>query len=299
MLIDFPLSAHPELLYALARMGHGDTIVIADASFPSDSVAASCVVTTPLRIYNNSNLVLFKALISCGIFVMDRYDGPPVHVMQGLDNEASAAQQELAQCLNSLEFSDGLVVCPRSDFMEEAKRAFAIVSTADCTVGPSMIVRRGVVGATSGFSSLMAHPELLYTLARMGHGDTIVIADSNFPSDSVAARCVVTTPLRISDGSTTDLFREIAKIIPLETGAHASCMRRTDSDESSDLNVPTYAALRGILGEMGLSEQTYVERMAFYVEAKKAFAIIKTADSLPYANIIVKKGVNFKKSVSR
>ena len=42
--IHFPLSTlpdsiTPELLYGLAKMGHGDTLVIADANFPSDSVA--------------------------------------------------------------------------------------------------------------------------------------------------------------------------------------------------------------------------------------------------------------------
>ncbi|CAM9834377.1 unnamed protein product, partial [Phaeothamnion confervicola] len=39
-LIGVPESITPELLYALARMGHGDAVVIADANFPSDSVAA-------------------------------------------------------------------------------------------------------------------------------------------------------------------------------------------------------------------------------------------------------------------
>ena len=38
-LIGIPDSITPELLYGLARMGHGDTLVIADANFPSDSIA--------------------------------------------------------------------------------------------------------------------------------------------------------------------------------------------------------------------------------------------------------------------
>lgn len=31
---------NPELLFALAKMGHGDTIVVADANFPSDATGA-------------------------------------------------------------------------------------------------------------------------------------------------------------------------------------------------------------------------------------------------------------------
>ena len=33
-------------------------------------------------------------------------------------------------------------------------------------------------------------PELLLTLAEMGHGDDLVIADRNFPAESVAASTV-------------------------------------------------------------------------------------------------------------
>ena len=44
-----PLSISPELLYALARMGHGDFLVIADSNFPSDSISANTVIKTPIR----------------------------------------------------------------------------------------------------------------------------------------------------------------------------------------------------------------------------------------------------------
>ena len=40
-------------------------------------------------------------------------------------------------------------------------------------------------------------PDLLHTLARMGHGDEIAIVDLNFPAASIAQGCVVTQPLRI------------------------------------------------------------------------------------------------------
>ncbi len=45
-----PESITPELLYALAKMGHGDRIVIADANFPSDSVAKETVIGVPIRV---------------------------------------------------------------------------------------------------------------------------------------------------------------------------------------------------------------------------------------------------------
>ena len=33
-------------------------------------------------------------------------------------------------------------------------------------------------------------PELMYTLMKMGHGDELVLADGNFPADSIAQRIV-------------------------------------------------------------------------------------------------------------
>ena len=43
-LYNIPSSINPELLYAIARMGHGDFLIIADSNFPSDSIASHCVV---------------------------------------------------------------------------------------------------------------------------------------------------------------------------------------------------------------------------------------------------------------
>ena len=49
-----------------------------------------------------------------------------------------------------------------------------------------------------GISPLIS-PELLETLARMGHGDSIVLADAHFPGESVGKRVVRADGLRIPD----------------------------------------------------------------------------------------------------
>ena len=43
MLRNIPPILSPDLLHCLAAMGHGDTIVIADANFPGASMAANCI----------------------------------------------------------------------------------------------------------------------------------------------------------------------------------------------------------------------------------------------------------------
>ncbi|CAE7522471.1 FUOM [Symbiodinium microadriaticum] len=132
--------------------------------------------------------------------------------------------------------------------------------------------------------------ELLYALARMGHGDSIVIADANFPSDSVAMNCVVKTPIRVS-GLTSSILRDIMELMPLDTYEPSGIfvMDRVQADKDRGLVVPAYDAIIGATG--GETALTYEERSKFYEHAKKSFCIVQTDDLTLYANVIVSKGI--------
>lgn len=148
-------------------------------------------------------------------------------------------------------------------------------------------------------------PELLYALAKMGHGDTIVIADSNFPSDSTAATTIIGKPIRAS-GCTSDILRDILTLIPLDrySSEPVCVMDRVQSDKDRDLVVPAYeklelvveteistGAYKNNLSVPGVGSLTYLERFDFYAKAKKAFCIVQTTDSTAYANVLISKGV--------
>jgi len=143
-------------------------------------------------------------------------------------------------------------------------------------------------------------PELLYALAKMGHGDRIVIADSNFPSDSTAASTMHPIPIRVS-GSTADVLRDILTLIPLDlyAGDPVCVMDRVQSDKDRDLLVPAYEKLQGVVDIEAAStvyngckfELSYVNRFEFYVQAKSAFCVVQTTDSTAYANVMISKGV--------
>lgn len=148
-------------------------------------------------------------------------------------------------------------------------------------------------------------PELLYNLARMGHGDTIVIADANFPSDSIAALTPCKVPMRIT-GSTDSILRDILTLISLDAydPACVTVMDRVDSDKEKQLLVPAYEQLQTVVDfaqqqqhqsdqsdETSRMELTFMERFAFYEKAKRAFCIVQTDDRSLYANVIVSKGV--------
>ena len=86
--------------------------------------------------------------------------------------------------------------------------------------------------------------DLLFVLAKMGHGDKIVIADANFPSDSTATSCVHKEVIRVS-GKTSEVLDDILKLIPLDQYVDYSVavMDRVESDKEKDLHVPAYDAI--------------------------------------------------------
>ena len=134
-------------------------------------------------------------------------------------------------------------------------------------------------------------PELLYALAKMGHGDQLVIADGNFPSDSTASLCTVKEPIRIN-GSTSEVLEAILALFPLDQYSieKVQVMDRVQSDKDRNLSVPAYAALARA-AQLNEDELTYVERFRFYEKAKASFVVVQTNDRALYANCMIKKGV--------
>ena len=124
--------------------------------------------------------------------------------------------------------------------------------------------------------SPVVSPDLLKTLAEMGHGDEIVIADAHFPG-----------VLR-ADGLDADQL--LAGIIPLfELDAYATPVIMMEAVPGDTLDPSVEARYRKALGYDGIIER--VERFAFYERAKKAYAVVLSGEVAQYGNIILKKGV--------
>ena len=130
--------------------------------------------------------------------------------------------------------------------------------------------------------SPVVSPDLLKTLAEMGHGDEIVISDAHFPGHALNART-----LR-ADGIGAD--RLLAGIIPLfELDAYATPVVMMAPVPGDSLDPSVEARYRRALGYEGKIEQ--MERYAFYERAKKAYAVVITGETAKYGNVILKKGV--------
>ncbi|XP_034408356.1 fucose mutarotase isoform X2 [Cyclopterus lumpus] len=134
-----------------------------------------------------------------------------------------------------------------------------------------MVVLKGIPSVLS--------PELLYTLAQMGHGDELVLADANFPASSICA--CGPTQIRADGLGIPKLLEAILKLLPLDTYAPspAAVMDLVDSDKQRRLAVPVWATYTQLLDQAGSqSPIEKVERSAFYERAKKAFAVVATGD---------------------
>lgn len=133
-------------------------------------------------------------------------------------------------------------------------------------------------------------PELLKVLCEMGHSDRLVIADGNFPSESMGKNAKI---IRCDGHGVPELLEAILTVFPLDTYVETpvSLMQVMPGD---NVETPIWDEYREIISkfdERGEKAIGQTERFAFYDEAKTAYAIIATGESALYANIMFQKGV--------
>ena len=133
-------------------------------------------------------------------------------------------------------------------------------------------------------------PELLKVLCEMGHSDTIVIADGNFPAESMGKNAKV---IRCDGHGGAELLDAILQLFPLDTYVEkpVSLMEVVSGDNVETPIWDEYKSIIAKYDDRGADTVANIERFAFYEEAKKAYAIIATGESALYANVILQKGV--------
>ena len=130
-------------------------------------------------------------------------------------------------------------------------------------------------------------PDLLAVLARMGHGDELVLADAFFPGESFNSRVLRADGIKIPQ-----LLTGILALISLdEYVPHPlAMMAATPGDQLDPAVEKSYRkAIESRWPQAPAIER--VERFAFYERTRKAFAVVMTGETVKYGNIIIKKGV--------
>ena len=140
-----------------------------------------------------------------------------------------------------------------------------------------------------GIPSILS-PELLKALCEMGHGDELVIADGNFPSQSIGKNAVV---VRADGHGAAEILDGVLQLIPLDAYVEkpVALMEIVPGDTCPTPEI--WGKYEEILAhhEPENHDIGMMERFAFYERAKKAYLIIATGETAIYANVLLKKGV--------
>lgn len=134
--------------------------------------------------------------------------------------------------------------------------------------------------------------DVLHTLRAMGHGDTLVIADTNFPSDSIARSTVRGSLLRMDNLTCAEAAQAVLSVLPLDTFVADFAGRMEVVGDPTQ--IPAVQA--EVQAEIDRAEgrprpMIGIERFAFYDEARKAYAVIQTGERRFYGCFIFRKGV--------
>jgi len=136
-----------------------------------------------------------------------------------------------------------------------------------------------------GISPLLS-PELLKVLCEMGHGDEIVLADSNFPGVSVGKRLVRADGLPIQT-----LLEAILPLFVLDRYADPLLMMQVVPGDRLDPAVEADYMQVVRRYQPDAAAPVRIERHAFYERARSAFCVVMTGELRVYGNLILKKGV--------
>lgn len=130
-------------------------------------------------------------------------------------------------------------------------------------------------------------PELLHSLAAMGHGDRIALVDRNYPALVRHARV---HPLAGVD--TTAAAAAILTLLPVDDFVEPAAFRMVpDGDPGAEFEAHRGMA-EALLGAEGRAVDLQpVERTAFYALAQSAYAVVQTSDARPYSCFVITKGV--------
>ena len=137
----------------------------------------------------------------------------------------------------------------------------------------------------------LLNADVLYALRAMGHGDDLIIADTNFPSDSVARQTVYGKLLRI-DATAAEAVAAILSVYPLDTFVDDAAARMEIVGKPKEVPPVQKEVQKAIDRAEGKSwPMISIERYAFYERAKKAYCVIQTHERRFYGCFAFRKGV--------
>lgn len=134
--------------------------------------------------------------------------------------------------------------------------------------------------------------EVLGCLRAMGHGDVLIVADTNFPSDSIARATVLGQLLRMENLTAVEAIGAILSVLPLDTFVDDFAGRMEVGDRPAEIP-PVQAEVQAEIdrAEGRSRPMVGIERFAFYDLARQSYAVIQTGERRFYGCFMLRKGV--------
>jgi len=133
----------PDLLHALASMGHGDSVAIVDANFPAAANAKRLVESA-----GSGAPAMLEAVLT--VLPLDTRVMPAVFTMEVTGDPAAIPPPvaEFAAVMTSLDLGDiEIGRLERQAFYERARGAFAIVRTGEARRFGNILLVKGVIAS--------------------------------------------------------------------------------------------------------------------------------------------------------
>lgn len=125
---------------------------------------------------------------------------------------------------------------------------------------------------------------LLLCLDRMGHSDSIVIADAHFPAGRLAAEHGADV-LDFPAAASPQMLNAVRTVIPLDDAPALDLM----ASASGDVLAVQQELMRA--AEVDDERVRFVERYEFYDTAAGASVIVRTGETRAYGNALLRKGL--------
>ena len=134
--------------------------------------------------------------------------------------------------------------------------------------------------------------DVLFALRAMGHGDDLIIADTNFPSDSIARQTRLGRLLRLDNVTAARAARAVLSLYPLDTFVDDAAARMEIVDDPKQIP-PVQMEVQTEINnaERKSTPMISIERYAFYERAKSAYCVIQTGERRFYGCFAFRKGV--------
>lgn len=133
-------------------------------------------------------------------------------------------------------------------------------------------------------------PDLLYLIARMGHGDDLAIVDANHPAETVAASTMTGELIRLPGLNVDDVLEAVLTLFPLDDFTDdpvrfMAVVGQPDERPAAVRAMEQVARRAGFAGDM-----PRLERFAFYAAAKSAFGVVQCGERRLYGNVLIRMG---------